>query len=148
VASASPNGTRGSHESYVGADLKDLKKLAAGGNADAQYSLGKRYATGDGVKQDYREAMRWFLPAADHGNVRAQAKAAAFFLAGRGGPQDYGKAYYWGLLAQAGGDKDASLFVAQSAPYLSPAQISAEHVQAENWLHAHHIGQASSESSQ
>ena len=135
------------HESYVGTDLKDLKKLAAEGNAEAEYSLGRRYGTGDGVKQDYREAMRWFLRAAEQGNVRAQAKTAAFFLAGRGVPQDYSKAYFWALLAQAGGDKDASLFVAQSAPHLSQAQINAEHTEAENWLHTHHIGQASSGSS-
>ncbi len=147
VASASPVETKIPHESYIGTGLKDLKKFAAAGNADAQYALGKRYATGDGVKQDYREAMRWFLPAADRGSARAQARAAAFFLAGRGVPQDYSKAYFWALLAKAGGDNEASFFIAQSAPYLSPAQINAEHMQAENWLHAHHIGQASSESS-
>jgi putative methionine-R-sulfoxide reductase with GAF domain len=144
VASASPeSGSPG--ESYVGTDIQDLKKIAAKGNAAAEYQLGMRYATGEDVKQDYREAVRWFLAAAEQGNVRAQSKGAACFWAGKGVPRDYSKAYYWGLLAQAGGDKDASLYVAQSAPYLSPAQINAEHIQAENWLHTHHIGQASSE---
>ncbi len=148
VASASPMEAGASHENYVGTDLKDLRKFAAEGHAAAEYQLGMRYAGGVDVKQDYREAMRWFLRAAEQGNVKAQAKTAAFFLAGRGVPQDYSKAYFWALLAQAGGYKDASLFVTESAPYLSPAQINAEHMQAENWLHTHHLGRASSESSQ
>jgi TPR repeat protein len=135
------------HESYSGTDIKELRKLAAQGNADAEYALGKRYAMADGMKQDYREAMNWFLAAAEQGNVKAQAKASAFFLAGRGRPQDYSKAYYWALLAQAGGEKNASLYVGQSAGYLSPVQINAEHLEAENWLHTHHIGKASPESS-
>ncbi len=130
------------HESYAGTDIKELKKLAAAGNADAEYALGKRYAMADGMKQDYREAMNWFLASAEQGNVKAQAKVAAFFLAGRGRPQDYSKTYYWALLAQAGGEKNASLYVGQSAGYLSPVQINAEHLEAENWLHTHHIGKA------
>ncbi len=104
-----------------------------------------RYASGEHVKQDYYEAVHWFRLAAEQGNIRAQSKVAACFWAGKGVPRDYSKAYYWGLLAQAGGDRDASLYVSQSAPYLSPAQINAEHIQAENWLHTHHIGQTSSE---
>ncbi len=145
VASASPAEAGSSRESYVGTDLKDLKKLAATGNTAAEYQLGMRYASGEHVKQDYFEAVHWFRLAAEQGNIRAQSKVAACFWAGKGVPRDYSKAYYWGLLAQAGGDRDASLYVSQSAPYLSPAQINAQHIQAENWLHAHHIGQTSSE---
>jgi putative methionine-R-sulfoxide reductase with GAF domain len=143
---ASPAEASSSRESYVGTDLKDLKKLAAAGNAAAEYQLGMRYASGGDVKQDYHEAVHWFRQAAEQGNIRAQSKVAACFWAGKGVPRDYSKAYYWALLAQAGGDKDASLYVSQSAPYLSPSQIDAAHIQAENWLHTHHIGQASPES--
>jgi hypothetical protein len=146
VASASPE-SGGPRPSYVGTDLKDLKKLAAAGGADAEYALGRRYATGDGVKQDYREAMRWFLAAAEQGNVKAQGRVAAWMWAGRGVPQDYSKAYYWALLAQAGGDDAGRAIVLNSAPYLSPAQTAAEQKQAENWLHTHHIGQAPPDSS-
>jgi putative methionine-R-sulfoxide reductase with GAF domain len=144
LASASPAEANAnfSHESYVGTDIKDLRKLAAEGNADAEYALGKRYATGNGVRQDYREAMRWFLPAAELGNVRAQGKVATCFWAGKGVPKDYGKAYFWALLAEAGGDKDASFYRTDSGNYLSQAQTNAEHVAAENWLHSHHIGKA------
>jgi len=143
VASASPAEASVPHETYVGADIKDLRKIAAQGDADAEYALGRRYATGDGTTQDYREAMRWFLAAAEQGNVKAQGRVAAWMWAGRGAPQDYSKAYYWALLAQAGGDDAGRAIVLNSAPYLSPAQVAAEQKQAENWLHTHHIGQAS-----
>jgi hypothetical protein len=144
IASASraePNANV-SHESYVGKDIKDLRRLAAQGNADAEYALGKLYATGDGVRQDYREAMRWFLAAAELGNVRAQSKVATCFWAGKGVPKDYSKAYFWASLAEAGGDKDASFYRIDSGNYLSQAQSNAQHVAAENWLHSHHIGKA------
>ena len=101
-----------------------------------------RYDTGEGIKQDYHEALQLFIRAADHGSVRAQARVASWFWAGRGAPQDYSKAYYWALLAQAGGDESGGAIVQQTAPYLSPAQIAAEHKEAENWLHSHHIGKA------
>ena len=144
VASASPFEATSAHDAYVGAKLKDLKKLAAEGNAAAQYSLGMRYANGGGdVKRDYREAKVWFLRAAEQGHVRAQGKVAASFWEGRGGPQDYSKAYFWALLAQAGGDEASPVIVMSSAAHLSPAQTAAEQKQAENWLRAHQIGRSS-----
>jgi putative methionine-R-sulfoxide reductase with GAF domain len=140
VASASPTGVNGTRETYVGANLKDLRKFASEGDAAAQYQLGMRYANGEGVKLDYREAKAWFLRAAEQGHVRAQGKVAASFWEGRGGPQDYSKAYFWGLLAQAGGDETSPAIVMSSAAHLSPAQTTAEQKQAETWLHDHHIG--------
>jgi hypothetical protein len=123
--------------------VPDLTKRANQGDARAEYALGMRYANGTEVKQDYRQAKQWFLRAADQGHVRAQEKVAASFFQGRGGPQDYGKAYYWGLLAQAGGDETSRQIVMSCADHLSPAQISAEHKQADQWLHSHHIGHSS-----
>jgi len=147
VESASPaeaNSNSGaSSDAYLGTDVKDLKKLAAGGNADAEYQLAMRYASGQDVKQDYREAMHWFLAAAEAGNVRAQTKVAACFWAGKGVPKDYSKAYFWALLAEAGGDQNAGFYRTDSGSYLSQAQSNAEHIAAENWLHSHHIGKTS-----
>ncbi len=135
-----------SRDSYVGTSLKDLRRLASSGNAAAEYSLGLRYASGDGVKQDYREAVGLFLKAADAGDVRAAPKLAACFWAGRGTTQDYGRAYFWGLLAQAAGDETGRVIVISSAPHLTPAHIAHEQQQADKWLHEHHMGaQLSSE---
>jgi GAF domain-containing protein len=136
-----------SPDSYTTMSFKDVRKLAVTGNVGAEYSLGMRYANGDGTKQDYREAKQWFLRAAESGHIRAQAKVAACFWAGRGGPQDYSKAYFWALLAQAGGEETSPAIVMSSAAHLTPAQTTAQQKQAEQWLHSHHIGN-SSESAQ
>jgi hypothetical protein len=129
-----------SRETYIGADWKDVQSHADAGDAEAEYELGVRYASGIDVNQDYGQAMRWFLQAADHGSARAQGRVATWMFLGRGAEQDYSKAYYWGLLAQAGGDESGRTIVVNSAPYLSPVQIAEEQRQAEEWLHTHHIG--------
>jgi GAF domain-containing protein len=135
-----------SPDTYTTMSFTDVKKLASRGSVGAEYSLGMRYANGDGTKQDYREAKQWFLRAAERGHIRAQAKVAACFWAGRGGPQDYSKAYFWALLAQAGGEETSPAIVMSSAAHLSPAQTAAEQKEAEKWLHSHHIGHASESS--
>src|SRR5579864_5807530 len=132
-----------SPDTYTTMSFKDVKKLAGSGSVGAEYSLGMRYANGDGTKQDYRAAKQWFLRAAESGHIRAQAKVAACFWAGRGGPQDYSKAYFWALLAQAGGEETSPAIVMSSAAHLSPAQTAAEQKEAEKWLHSHHIGHSS-----
>ena len=127
---------------YVSMSLQDVKRLANGGDPRAEYTLGRRYANGDGVPRDYRAAKDWFLAAAEQGHIAAQSKVAAAFWSGQGAPQNYAKAYYWALLAQAGGDKTAPSLVMTSAARLSPAEIQAEQKQADQWLHSHHIGKA------
>ena len=54
-------------------DLQALKTKAEGGNAQAQRDLGAAYAKGNGVKQDYDEAAKWYEKAAGQGNASAQA---------------------------------------------------------------------------
>jgi hypothetical protein len=142
LAAPSISQSSASEQAYVTSTVDDLKRLASRGDAGAAYWLGMRYATGEGVKQEYHAAFEWFLRAAEQGNIRAQSKVAAWFWAGRGMPQDYSKAYFWGLLAQAGGDETGRTIVLSSAPYLTAKQIALEHTEADNWLHAHHIGRS------
>jgi len=42
------------------------------GLANAQCNLGLRYDNGQGVKQDYTEAARWYRKAAEQGYALAQ----------------------------------------------------------------------------
>ena len=48
------------------------KKAANDGNADAQFLLGNAYYTGNGVDQDYNQAIIWWHKAAAQGNASAQ----------------------------------------------------------------------------
>lgn len=130
-----------SAENYGLLGVSDLTVRANQDDARAQYELAIRYASGTDVALDYREAMQWFLRAADRGDVRAQGKVAAAFWEGKGEPQDYSKAYFWALLAQAGGDELSRQIVISSAARMSPAQIAAEQKEADEWLHSRHLGQ-------
>jgi hypothetical protein len=115
-------------------DLASLRKVAEQGDPAAQFSLGARYATGEEVKQDYTEAVRWFTLAAEQGHILAQATLGAYYWAGRGVPQDLTKAYYWSVLAQAGGDQASKYRVAVLASRMSRNQVLAAQQQANEWL--------------
>jgi hypothetical protein len=115
-------------------DLASLRKVAEHGDPAAQFALGARYATGEEVKQDYTEAVRWFTLAAEQGHILAQATLGAYYWAGRGVPQDLTKAYYWSILAQTGGDQASKYRVAVLASRMSRSQVLAAQQQADDWL--------------
>jgi len=69
--------------------------LAQQGHAKAQYWLGKMYDFGEGVPQDYAEAVKWYRRAAEQGYAVAQTNLGAMYDYGRGVPQDYAKAVAW-----------------------------------------------------
>jgi len=65
------------------------------GNAEAQLQLGMRYAEGDGVIQNDKEAAKWFALAAKQGLTEAQYQYGLMLLQGRGVVQDYKAAFNW-----------------------------------------------------
>jgi len=69
-------------------DFKSLKALAEQGNSDAQANLGVMYYNGDGVKQDYKEAVKWSRKAAEQGDANAQGNLGAMYHKGQGVPKD------------------------------------------------------------
>jgi hypothetical protein len=68
---------------------------AAAGDADAQLNLGLRYAEGDGVIQNDKEATKWFALAAKQGLTEAQYHYGLALLKGHGVVQDYQAAFSW-----------------------------------------------------
>lgn len=68
---------------------------AAQGDAEAQLRLGLRYAEGDGVIQNDREAAKWLELAAKQGLAEAQYHYGLMLLKGRGVVQDYHAAFNW-----------------------------------------------------
>jgi hypothetical protein len=120
-------------------DLAGLRKLAEQGDPAAQFSLGARYATGEEVKQDYTEAVRWFALAADRGHILAQATLGAYYWAGRGVTPDLTRAYFWSALAQAGGDQASKYRVEVLASRMSRSEILAAQQQANDWLRNHQM---------
>ena len=68
---------------------------AAQGDAEAQLQLGLRYAEGDGVIQNDKEAARWLALAAKQGLPEAEYHYGLMLLKGRGVVQDYRAAFNW-----------------------------------------------------
>lgn len=132
-ASAKPHDT----PTVETATLDQLKQLAENGDAAAQNSLGLRYAMGDGVTLDERQAFRWFTRAAEQGNVPAQSKLGSLCFSGRGVPQDYTQAYFWMALARASGDETSRILAPHAEAHLTRAQIASIEMQANLWLQQH-----------
>ena len=71
------------------------------GLARAQYNPGLMYADGEGVPQDYAEAVRWYRLAADQGLAGAQLNLGLISASGSGVPQNYVEAHMWLSLAES-----------------------------------------------
>ncbi len=59
------------------ADIAALRVDADAGDANAQTSLAIAYFNGEGVPQDYVEAVSWYRQAADQGHADAQQRVPA-----------------------------------------------------------------------
>ena len=77
------------------AAIKEIRPLAANGDAHAQYELGFMYDRGNGVPQDFKEAASWYGKAAEQGNASAQFYLGHMYDLGKGVTQDYKQAAAW-----------------------------------------------------
>lgn len=64
------------------------RRLAEDGQVDAQYNLGVIYHHGDGVAQDFQEALMWYGRAAQNGDVEAQRALGSMYMRGQGVAQN------------------------------------------------------------
>lgn len=73
------------------------QRAAKLGAYEAQIMLGKMHDEGDGVPQDFSEAMRWYVACQRDYRVGAEARTriGRLYLEGRGVPVDIVKAYAW-----------------------------------------------------
>ena len=75
------------------------RPLADQGYPAAQNNLGARYRDGQGVAQDFVEALKWFRLAADQGYAEAQYNLAVMYDSGKGMTKDYTQSVKWFRLA-------------------------------------------------
>jgi GAF domain-containing protein len=119
------------------ATIEQLRQLADHGDPSVEYALGARYAFGDGVGQNYSEAVRWFFRAAEQGHVISQATLGAYYMAGRGVSVDLSKAYFWAYVARAGGDAGSKLRVEMLSSQIPSSEIVVLEQRANEWLQQH-----------
>jgi TPR repeat protein len=65
------------------------------------------YVSGQGVPQDYVEAVKWYRLAAAQEMAEAQVMLGLMYVGGQGVPQDYVEAVKWYRLAAAQGIAEA-----------------------------------------
>ena len=87
-------------------------KAAEQGHANAQVRLGLMYYYGDGVRQDYYKAAKWFRLAASMGlNQDAQYMLAEMYRTGQGVHNDISKAVEYYRLSAKRGHVGAQMFL-------------------------------------
>jgi hypothetical protein len=104
--------------------VKWFRLSATHGFAKAQYNLGVMYRDGQGVAQDYKEAVRWFQLSAAQGHVSAQFNLGEMYDKGWGVTRDYVRAHMWWNLAASQGDADAATNRELVAKDMTPQQVA------------------------
>ena len=85
--------------------LSIFRRLAAGGDANAQLRLSMMYDRGRGVSRNSTEELKWLRAAARKGNAQAQSNLGVAYTKGQGVVQDDVRAYAWfSISAQAGNE--------------------------------------------
>ena len=64
--------------------ISDLRVAAERGDAEAQFTIGGIYYTGEGVKQNYTDAVKWVRLAAEQGFSKAQYNLGEMYYKGQG----------------------------------------------------------------
>jgi len=98
------------------------------------FALGILYDKGQGVPQDYAEAVKWFRKAEEQGNAPAQNNLGFMYDNGRGVPQDYVLAHKW-LNLSVSMKSNADVVRARDllASKMTPAQIGEAQRLAREW---------------
>ncbi len=86
-----------------------LRRRADAGDADAQNNVGVMYANGQGVVQDYAQAVAWYRKAAEQGDADGQFNLGWMYKSGQGVVQDYAQALAWFRKSAEQGDAFAQI---------------------------------------
>ena len=109
-----------------------MRPLAEQGNGGAQFFLGVMYHEGNGVPQDYAQALAWSRKAADQGNATAQYLLGVMYEKGQGVPQDLARALAWHRKAADQGDAEAQDMLGMM--YANGQGVPQDYVQAHMWF--------------
>ena len=74
---------------------------------ELQLQAGIDCMTGEGMPQNYEEAVAWFRKAAEQGNANAQSRLGVAYYNGKGIRQDFGAAVAWFRKATEQGNTNA-----------------------------------------
>ena len=112
---------------------------AEASDAEAQFGLGLKYATGEGAGEDYPQAARWYRKAADQSHALAQFNLGLMYAAGHGVPRDEAEAALWFRKSAEQGDAGAQHYLGASCRRACftarPEEECESKVEAYKWFH-------------
>ncbi len=111
---------------------EELESWAKKGDADAQFELGLRLLTGEGIKKDEKAGMQWMEKAAVQKHLRAQFVMGSLHEDGVGVKKNEAKAVEWYQKAAQNGFAPAQFAVAMA--YDLGRGIKQDPVKATEWL--------------
>ena len=123
--------------------LDELRALAEQGDPVAQVNLAALYGSGEGVPQDWGEAVRWLRRAADQGHAPGQSALGLLYREGLGVLRNDAAAAQWFRRAADQGDASGQFLLA--AFYAAGRGVVQDDVAASMWLHlavARAVGEA------
>ena len=102
------------------------------GNADAQVNVGAMYANGEGVQQNFEEALKWYRLSAEQGNAAAQNRLGSMYDDGIGVAQDFEEAAKWYRRSAEQGNIGAQINI--GAMHAKGVGVPQDFVLAHMWL--------------
>ncbi len=87
--------------------IRALNKYPRTWRTDVEFLLGDMYLNGDGVEQNYDEALRYLTRSANAGNAVAQNNLAYMYAVGKGVEQNHQKAVEWGMKSAMQGNAES-----------------------------------------
>ena len=116
------------------AELANARRIRAEqGDPKAESELAYMYSHGQGVPQDYREALRWRRKSAEQGYAAGEVGLAYMYLHGQGVPQDNSEALSWYRKAAESGDAFAENNL--GIIYEEGGLVSQDYAEALRWYH-------------
>ena len=116
---------------------ESIESQAERGSADAQFSLGLKFANGKGATLDYAQAASWYLKAAEQNHALAQFNLGVMYANGTSVAQSSIEALKWLSLAAArssGAEQkkyaDAREIVART---MTPDEVAEAQKRAREW---------------
>jgi TPR repeat protein len=109
----------------------ELVGRAVAGDARAQCNLGVCYAKGEGVTQDYKEAVKWLTKSAEQEFMFAQANLGSLYHNGNGVTKDQKEAVRWWTKAAEQGNAGAQFFL--GVCYYQGKGVTQDYKEAVKW---------------
>jgi len=119
------------------AALETTETLANRGDADAQFSVGFKFAT-EGKAPDYAQAANWYLKAANQNHALAQFNLGVMYGSGQGVLRDHAQSMMWLRKAAHLGDAGAQYTLGLQQNRVSmgegPEAAGESRIEAYKWL--------------